>query len=125
MFGNYSYLISIGFFAGIFDFLTLTLFYKLLRPYFRKMVILIFIGLILTPLETFALRWRAWDYDWTKNMGIRVIESPVETYFFSIFCGIAVGSITFIWSFYVDKKNPVLRTWIQDTFKARYAFWNK
>lgn len=125
MFGTYSYFVSIGIFTGIFDFIILILFYKLLRPYFSKLVLLIVISLLLTPLETFALRWHAWQYDWTKNIGIHIIDSPIETYFFSLFCAIAIASITFIWSFYIDKKQKVLLSWFKDAFTAHYAFWRK
>lgn len=125
MLGAYSFFVSIGIFAGIFDLLILSLFYKLLRPYLNQLALLILISLLLTPLEFFALRWHAWQYDWTKNIGVHIIDSPIETYFFSLFCAIAIGSTTFIWSFYLDKKKKILFNWLRDMYKARYAFWRK
>lgn len=125
MFGIYSYLLSILFFAGIPTILVWVFGFHVLKRYMKAIFITFIYGLIFTLTESIALRSRIWNYNPEITFNTKIFGVEIETYIFTIFVTIAFSGAVIGWTFYEDKGKPILLQSIKDVLKGTYAFWNK
>lgn len=126
MWGNYSYLILMLIFAGSPVLLEFIFGYHFFKPYYKAIKKAVLIVVVITPfIEFFALKWKAWEYNPEKNLGIFIINSPVETVIFAVLISLAVAFAVTAWTFYEDEGKPIIISSLYDVFHCTYAIWRK
>lgn len=126
MISHLSYLFSILVFAGTPVVLEIILGYHLFKSFFKTVAMMIFFGLVLTPiLEFFAFSWDAWYFNPERNLNIVIVGDVLETYIFTVFIITAISLAVYAWTFYEDNGKPIIRTSFHDVFHGTYAIWRK
>lgn len=125
MFGVYSYIFSILFFAGIIVIVSWIFGFHILKRYLRVLLITIIFALIFTLTESAAFAWNAWGYSPDKSFNFKIFGAEAETYIFSIFISLAIAQLVIVWTFYEDKGKSILLQSIKDVLKGTYAFWKR
>jgi len=124
--GDLTYLVSIFIFAGFPLLLEFVFGYHFFKPHWKTIGKFLLLSLILTPFyERVALHFKAWQYNPKRNLGITIFTIPLETYVFTIFVALAIALAVYIWTFYEDNNQPILRTSLRDMFIGKYAIWRK
>ncbi len=97
MFEQYSYLITILFFAGGSILIEWLIGYKYLKKHLREILIAGIVGVLFTaPLEGTALVGKDYSFYPETTLNTLLFGAELETYLFSFLVGIAVASATFI-----------------------------
>lgn len=123
---SWFYLFSVLVFAGIPAVLEFVFGFHLVRPFFGRLVKILIVALILSPiLDGFAFAWNAWYFPPDKNLNIVITGDVLETYIFTFFIVCAISFAVYAWSDYEDRGLPIIKTSLKDILSGKYAIWRK
>ena len=121
-----SYLISILIFVGPPTLLEIIFGFHMINKYLKPiMYVSIFMMIMGTVSESFALIWKAWDFDPSKNIGITIFNNPIESAIYSFVIGFVVSAPVVLWTHYEDNKKFIITESFKDVFKGTFAIWRK
>lgn len=119
------YLVSIFYFASSAVILEWIFGFHLLKKYLPTIFLTTLLGLLLTPAESVALKFKAWAFSTTNTLNFRFLGAEIESYIFAIFTVIATASAVIAWTHYEDENKNILKQSLIDVFKGTYAIWKK
>lgn len=125
MWGNSSYLVSIGVFAGSVVLLEWIFGFHRLKKSIKEIFTATALFVLITPIEYAALQLRIWEYNPKTTFNILFLGAEIETYVFSFVVGLAVSSAVVAWTNYEDAGKNIISQSLKDVLSCKYAIWQR
>lgn len=78
------------------------------RKYFKLLLVtILFSGIFYFLVDPLAAYWGAWNYHFEKTLGIRIGDSVIETFFWSLFIAVLFGLLVGVLADNEDKKESL------------------